>query len=431
MKSSTYNNFFHFDGKNICYNLINDKFVILEDDVKELFLAAERQTEMDELDKIHPEFFKYMVDEGFIIENETDEFSQVVEISKKADNNENQFLLFINPTMNCNFKCWYCYESHIKDSKMDTVTIDKTIQLIDQITKGSEGMEQFAISWFGGEPLLYFDKVIVPILTQAKQILDSRNIQLMTGFTTNGLLFDKKKIDFLKSFYVQEIQITLDGYGENHDQVRFISSTKGSFHQIVYNIILLAKNNFNVVIRINCSDKNMDDIDRIMELFGEYDDKIRKRLRFSYHKVWQLEDALENDVREYIDKYKSSGFYVDGAVYDSVRGSCYADKKNQAFLNYNGDVFKCSARDFKVGNRLGELNQNGVIEWNPDATVRENAKFKNKPCHTCSILPICGGGCSQAAYENLGKDYCVNDFDPVKKMEIVKRVFEQKILINA
>ena len=34
-------------------------------------------------------------------------------------------------------------------------------------------------------------------------------------------------------------------------------------------------------------------------------------------------------------------------------------------------------------------------------------------------MPICGGGCSQKAIENLGNDYCVNDFDESKKNAIV------------
>lgn len=72
------------------------------------------------------------------------------------------------------------------------------------------------------------------------------------------------------------------------------------------------------------------------------------------------------------------------------------------------------------------MEQNGTITWNEKKFIRQNAKFQNKPCQTCSILPVCGGGCSQVAYENLGKDYCVNDFDENKKGEIVKRVFEQK-----
>ncbi|ATL43494.1 radical SAM protein [Elizabethkingia sp. HX WHF] len=430
MKTSIYNNFITYDNKNVCYNLLNDKFVILEDDLKELLLAANRENNIDELKEIHPDFYEFLAEEGYIVDEEKDEFQEVVSVSKEVDDNEKQYLLFINPTMNCNFKCWYCYETHIKDSKMDNVNIEKTIQFIENIISQNNKIEDFAISWFGGEPLLYFDKVVVPILEGAKKITESSGINLITGFTTNGLLFDQKKIDFLKKYTLQEIQITLDGYKDNHDKIRYISETKGSFDKIIKNIILLADNQINVVVRVNCTEQNINDIDKIMSLFQKVPQSIKKYLKFTFHKVWQLESSLEYDVRHYIDKYKNSDFYVDGAVFDSVRGSCYADKYNQAFINYNGDVFKCSARDFESKSKLGQLEQNGTITWNEKKFIRQNAKFQNIPCQTCSILPVCGGGCSQVAYENLGKDYCVNDFDENKKKEIVKRVFEQKIIFN-
>lgn len=81
------------------------------------------------------------------------------------------------------------------------------------------------------------------------------------------MLFDQKKIDFLKEYTLQEIQITLDGYKDNHDRIRYISETKGSFDKIIKNIILLAENQINVVVRVNCTEQNINDIDKIMSLF--------------------------------------------------------------------------------------------------------------------------------------------------------------------
>lgn len=51
------------------------------------------------------------------------------------------------------------------------------------------------------------------------------------------------------------------------------------------------------------------------------------------------------------------------------------------------------------------------------------AKLNNKPCQTCPILPLCGSGCSQVAFESNGKEYCVYDFDIEKKKEVVKEHF--------
>ncbi len=431
MKFSQYNNFIYHSNKNVLYNVLLDKYIVLESELYDLLKIAVRDSNISELEEIHPEFVNYLCKEEFIVPKSANEFEKVVHMSQKVDNNEHEYLLFINPTMNCNFKCWYCYETHIKDSKMNENTIGSTIKYVENIVHTNNKIKTFVLSWFGGEPLLYFYKVIVPIMEKVKIILDEKNIALKTAFTTNGLLIEPKVVDFLKKFDVQELQITLDGYKENHDKIRFISDKKGSFDKIVENILLLAQNRINVAVRVNCTEQNINDIDSIMSLFENIDSESKEYIRFTFHKVWQLENSLENDVRNYIDKYLNRGLRVNGAVHDTVRGSCYADKVNQAFLNYNGDVFKCSARDFKKDSREGILDDNGVIIWNDKNEIRMNSKFKNEPCKTCSILPICGGGCSQISYENLDKEYCVNDYDPIKKNEIVKRVFISKIHIDA
>jgi uncharacterized protein len=69
------------------------------------------------------------------------------------------------------------------------------------------------------------------------------------------------------------------------------------------------------------------------------------------------------------------------------------------------------------------LNDSGEIIWGPKYEKRLNSKFKNKPCLECAILPMCGGGCTQQALENEGRDYCVNDFDENKKLQLVKNKF--------
>ena len=43
MKTSIYNNFITYDNKNVCYNLLNDKFVILEDDLKRIIISNKQR----------------------------------------------------------------------------------------------------------------------------------------------------------------------------------------------------------------------------------------------------------------------------------------------------------------------------------------------------------------------------------------------------
>jgi uncharacterized protein len=113
-----------------------------------------------------------------------------------------------------------------------------------------------------------------------------------------------------------------------------------------------------------------------------------------------------------------------------VTNSCYADKKNSAVINFNGDIFKCTARDFTNVKREGYIDVKGEVIWENDSLNRRlNAKFNNKPCLSCRIMPLCNGGCSQHALDHLGVDeYCVYSFDEKEKDKIVTLKFEEKFL---
>ena len=126
---------------------------------------------------------------------------------------------------------------------------------------------------------------------------------------------------------------------------------------------------------------------------------------------------------EMFDAAREMGFNVSSGTMNTVLNSCYGDHRYHATLNYNGEAFKCTARDFTTLNSEGLLTGNGSIIWNEKYEKRLSSKFKNKPCLECTILPMCGGGCSQQAIEHEGRDYCVNDFDENKKLQLVKNRF--------
>ncbi|MEO0471851.1 MAG: SPASM domain-containing protein, partial [Bacteroidota bacterium] len=223
----------------------------------------------------------------------------------------------------------------------------------------------------------------------------------------------------------KEFQITLDGNEEYHDQVRFVSKTRGSYREIINNIILLAENQLHVTLRINYTQHNLHSIHDILDDLEHLGSDVKPYINISLHKVWQdTGENLSTTIYTFMDRVKAEGFATThGILGDSVRYSCYADKKNQATINYNGEVFKCTARDFVSENKEGVLNEKGEIEWNEKYENRFASRLKNPPCLECSILPICGGGCSQKAMESIGEDYCVHDFNEAQKKEVVKQRF--------
>jgi uncharacterized protein len=430
MKASQFNNFIFEENIVIAYNSFSNQFIILDPQLFELFKAGCDNNEIESLKNYHEELFDVLVNHGFIIDPDTDEIQKVKEIREKIDFNLSEYRLTINPTMNCNFSCWYCYESHIKDSKMNTDKLQNVKNFILN-TLNDPNIKNFYLNFFGGEPLLYFNKVIKPLVEFTKEICEEKNINYNTSYTSNGFLISNDMIDVFNQTNIDHIQITLDGSKEEHDKVRFVSKKKGSYDIITKNIKLLTDNKIYVVLRINYTDKNIDSTIHIAEDINEL--KIDKSyINVSFHNVWQEGNANFDKVSNIMNEFKKFGYYTQSlyGTLDTLQNSCYADKINQATINYDGKVYKCTARDFTEENKEGDLNDEGIIIWNNKKDLRLDSKFKNPSCLKCSILPICNGGCSQQAIENHDRDYCIWDGSNVTKQDIVREKLEYLISLN-
>jgi uncharacterized protein len=423
MKVSRFNLFFPHEGYEIGYNSFTNEFIILEEMLFDMYEASCQSTSFAELSQVHPEFYRLLCDKGFLVDPGLDEVNRVIEVSRLIDNDETKFELHINPTMNCNFKCWYCYETHIKDSKMSAETIVRTKALVSAILEQKKQLREFQLGWFGGEPLLYFKKVMVPILEFVHEQTAQKEIYFQASITTNGLLVDQQVIEYAKKYNLWFFQITLDGNRERHDKVRFISEGRGSYDTIVANMIRLAENQITVNARINISPETLAGIRDIAADFYHASDDAKRYIRFDLHKVWQIEEDIDQEIDEIRWYFREKGYNVATGAINTLVDSCYGDHRNHAVINYNGEMFKCTARDFTTGNSEGVLGETGDILWNEKYEKRLNSKFRNKPCLECPILPICGGGCSQQAIEHEGVDYCVHDFDENKKIQLVRNKF--------
>lgn len=423
MKKSQFNIFFDHETKVIGFNGFSSEFVELNPELYDIYKAADKANDWEGLHEIHPTFHQHLIDNGFLIESDVNEVENVKKAVREIDHeNDKSYSLTINPTMNCNFKCWYCYETHIKASKMDVKTIENIVKHVQYILETKENLENFSLSWFGGEPLLYFDKTVLTILEQINPLMEARGIQFSSGFTSNGFLINQNLIEQCKKNKAGFFQITLDGHRERHNQVRFVSKERGSYDEIVSNIKLCLKNEVSVSVRINVSESTLESIMDITNDFLDLGENSKNFINFSFHEVWQEEKNLVQDIQLVVNKFREMGFNTlfIGANLDTVQNSCYADKNNQATINYNGDVFKCTARDFEASSREGFLMDDGKISWNEKFDKRMNIKFKNPPCLSCKLLPICNGGCSQQALEHEGLEYCIHDFDETAKTNVVK-----------
>lgn len=140
-------------------------------------------------------------------------------------------------------------------------------------------------------------------------------------------------------------------------------------------------------------DKSWNIIDQFNALYN----RGRNFLTIDFHRVWQDKEGngVLHSVKILADKLVELGFKVRYNELDEIKNACYGDRKNTLIVNYNGDVFKCTAKDFIKENREGVLDETGKIAWERSPEYRLSLKLKNPLCRQCRIAPLCGGGCSR------------------------------------
>lgn len=411
----------------LIYNAKSDKYIICH--------KSAYTTHKQEIIPQTNRLAQQLVDIEAVIRPDIDEVSELKRLIESVDFNPTTYHLHINPTLNCNFRCWYCYEEHKQNSKMDKTTIDSIIKYSKKLTKSGSCLRNFIISFFGGEPLMYYNQIAGPIIKNIYQLCLESQIKFKVHFTTNGLLINQSILDSLE-YINASFQITLDGGREYHNKVRFIHSGKGSYDIIMNNVYKLINYHHEVLLRINFTSENIDSIPEIINELRAIDEKTKKYLTIDFQRVWQdrpliTEDIIISKIATYSNELEKIGlkFSTSLAGPNHVRYSCYGDKKNHILINYDGNIFLCTARDFEEQNRFGFITKNGEIHWNEDKlNSYMNNKFTREICHNCKIAPLCGGGCRQRASESSDDTSCIYGYTHDDINDLIFKRFKMRFL---
>jgi len=393
---SKYNCFKTLNEVVVGVNLRNKMLFAL--DVEKYQILNKYETDLEELRKIDPVFFSAMNKLGIIIDSEKDSNipknllleNRIIIFADKS------YRLTINPTLNCNFSCWYCYEMHTK-KHMSRSVMDATLKYIEYLITDVK-INHLNLDWFGGEPLLCYKTVMKPLACAAKELCDKNNVSFQSDITTNGYLITPDMIPFFKMINMQAFQITLDGEKEQHDKTRCSKKGLPSYDKIVSNICLLANelNPKNLALRINYTQNSFDGI---FEIIDSFPIDVRNKITVLLQQVWQDKDNCKSNIKDFEEaklRFEKAGFNVDKNILNIKGYTCYADIYHQALINYDGRIFKCTARNFEKEIEDGNLTNEGTIIWNNSLSKKlSKSTFENNKCLECKYLPVCFGPCSQ------------------------------------
>lgn len=400
MKWSRYNVLLPYRGQLFVYNTLYRTSILLEERTAAAWGLSGGVAQAP--DSISPKAQEILKNKKSLADDTCDELALVAEQLELTNGREDKLELTILPTLGCNFKCWYCYEDHARRAEMSPEDVALVVDYLRHQLQ-HERLQQLTLSFFGGEPLLRYDQVVLPLLRQLWPLVSQKkDLLYRVAFTSNGYLLSTQRLVELRQLGLSSLQITLDGNRARHNAVRTAPKGQDSYATILQNVRSALALGVHVTLRLNVSEDTNLDVQVLSDDFQGLTSEQNDLLSFSVVRIWQADESLEPELQRIRGELTQRGFHCDEEVaqHTTIWNTCYADKRCNMVIGAKGCLYKCTARDFVVGNVEGQLLPDGQVEWNHHYLARIAATPLDFPeCRRCNILPICGGGCSQKLME--------------------------------
>ncbi|MDE6330258.1 MAG: SPASM domain-containing protein [Muribaculaceae bacterium] len=391
---SKYNFLFRKEGHCFLYSSLSNSFALLDDETYDLLCGVRDGNQSEITDNDLVQTLSHMqainVDEDLVI-------NLIRFISQKRKFDQESLYLTINPTLSCNFRCPYCFETEHHDRFMSDETEDAIISYVKK--KGS--LKHLNVMWFGGEPLLGF-KRIKSLTNRLSGIVENYSAAMIS----NGYLLTPEVVASLEDLQIRMIQITLDGLATSHDKKRCLKSGAPTFDRIIDNITHCLKNapSVRIVIRVNINNDNPDDYLQVYDYFasngisgvevvpGFIVDRENDIPTCAFnHK--QIVNFACKTFRDH--KIKSISFFPS-----IMRNSCSARNINSLVIGPDGELYKCWEEVGRNECIVGNIKES---TYNRGLMLRYTAgidQLDDSQCIECRLLPICDGGCPRVRLLN-------------------------------
>jgi MoaA/NifB/PqqE/SkfB family radical SAM enzyme len=263
------------------------------------------------------------------------------------------FVVFVDPSDACNFKCRFCPTSD--RDLMKTVgrpwshlTLDLFKKIATDLTKFPETVEVLRL-YKDGEPLL--NKNLPDMIKFAKDIRSSKRIDT----TTNASLLTKEKGKALVDAGLDRINISI--YGVTNEHYKSFSGVKLEFERVLANVreFYEIRNNCEMLVKINGDTLTEDEKNQFLEHFGDYADKIHIEHIMSCWPEFELRGVeINKDKGIYGQEIKEVDacpypFYSFSINSDGLVSVCFLDWGRKMIV---GDTRVTSVRDIWNGKKM-------------------------------------------------------------------------------
>lgn len=410
MKWSKYNIIFVQDKKWLLYNSASNIFAEMDEELYNVVMDIKKSPDTYNFSSDYKELKEQLVNSSVLVEDEEDVFRTIKLNTHRSRFNQENLCLTILPTLDCNFRCPYCFETEHEHSYMTFEVMDAIVKYVKHL----DSLKTVFISWMGGEPLLAINSI--EYIT--RKIRELR-INIQANIVTNGYLLDNEMASRLVRMGIVSAQVTIDGLKNKHDQRRVLAQKGSTFDRIIDNlkVVLEKENSLNLTIRVNIDKDNQEEFAYLHQyLIEQLGDKVFIYPGFIEESPYGCSKNLcalnrKEKVDFYLNKIPPKKHFP--FFYPSNNGGeCMTARNINSFvIGPKGELYKCWECIGKEEMIIGNIVTNKITNSKLYSLFLNGADFlEDDKCRNCSILPICFGGCVirriERDYYNKNIDFC-------------------------
>ena len=288
----------------------------------------------------------------------------------------------------CNMECAYCYEGK---NKTKTYMSRETADGVFDFICAREHIRQddyFVVNYHGGEPFLNYD--IITYLTE--KIKKEFPEKALFGATTNALLLDEEKCEFMVENFTYNLSVSIDGCKATHDMNRRTKGGIGTYDVVVKNIKALLGKRSDVRGRMTYTPDTVGDLCDNVSHLVDLGFKIIVPVPDYSDGRWTEEHGqiLEKELLKLYEKYGDDKSLNIGCLNQDFRikkGRCNAGE-GEMNIDSDGTIYPCAQMvhdpDYKAGT-IYDPRTDRIVKL-----VEEGEKEKSF-CDDCGLSHWCIG----------------------------------------
>lgn len=324
----------------------------------------------------------------------------------------------LNIAHDCQLRCKYCFASTGDFGKgRKLMSFETGKHAIDFLLENSGDRPNLELDFFGGEFLMNF-KVVKQIVEYARSREAEYNKKFRFTITTNGLLLDDEKIDFINR-EMSNVVLSIDGRKSVNDYFRVLPNGAGCYDMILpkYKKLVEGRGDKEYYVRGTFTNKNLDFSNDVFALYEAGFDQISIEPVVGEGDEYALtEKELPAVFKEYeilakriLDNEKNGKkFNFFHFMLDLDQGPCAIKRlrgcgcgNDYVAITPDGDIFPCHQFVGMDEYKMGNIDE-GTFNQEMKADFASCHVYSKPECRKCWAKFYCSGGCNANNYQYMG-----------------------------